>query len=655
MLAQDWPISADMRVYWMRGPSWEVPDLRGTSMHARRRPHVSFVILSWGIFCILVTPTLGQMSYLNNGVIRIGVDLSKGGSITYLADAGTGQNMINSYDLGRQIQQSYYSGPSNFDPYNNQHPSWSPWSWNPIQSGDVYGHRGTVLQHSNNQTEIYVKSRPMQWALNNVPGEATFETWIRLEGTAARVRARLTNARTDTAELFSARHQEMPAVYTIGLLHRLFTYQGLEPWTNGTLSEIGHVPPPWVNWRATEGWAALVNNSGWGLGLYRADGTLFIGGFAGTPDTGGPTSSHTGHMSCLFREHLDSNIVFEYEYAIILGWLSDIRTWVYQQPRTTRPTYHFANNRQHWHSQGAFDTGFPIDGSLRFPLAGAPPILIGPPCAFYAADVPTMYIRAAYQTASARTGRLYWELNNEGITGGVFPIEQSMTFTTIPDGEFHTYVLPLESEPSYTGLLSRLRFDPGHGGMSGESVQIQYISATRLPEIETSVTKLERSVYYGTTLSNETFTVRNAGSGTINFSIADDAPWLNVTPSTGTSSGEAKTFNISYSTAGMALGEYNATITVVDPNAINSPRTIPVMLHVRPTMAMRADFDGDGDVDMADFGHLQACYSGSGMPPVAGCENADLDGNNTIDQNDFTLFRQCLSGTNIPVNPLCGQ
>ncbi len=54
-------------------------------------------------------PRFAGMGYLDNGSLQIGVDLSKGGAITYLAPAG-GSNLVNSYDLGRQIQMSYYSG-----------------------------------------------------------------------------------------------------------------------------------------------------------------------------------------------------------------------------------------------------------------------------------------------------------------------------------------------------------------------------------------------------------------------------------------------------------------------------------------------------------------------------------------------------------------
>mgnify|MGYP003346391826 CR=1 FL=1 len=53
-----------------------------------------------------------------------------------------------------------------------------------------------------------------------------------------------------------------------------------------------------------------------------------------------------------------------------------------------------------------------------------------------------------------------------------------------------------------------------------------------------------------------------------------------------------------------------------------------VMAGVRPVdpfgmpSPMWGDFDGDGDVDQADFGRFQACFSGSGTGYGPGCEVA---------------------------------
>ena len=42
-----------------------------------------------------------SMSYLDNGVIRLGVDLAKGGPITYLSNSGADLKGVNSWDLNR--------------------------------------------------------------------------------------------------------------------------------------------------------------------------------------------------------------------------------------------------------------------------------------------------------------------------------------------------------------------------------------------------------------------------------------------------------------------------------------------------------------------------------------------------------------------------
>src|ERR1035437_7833481 len=80
--------------------------------------------LMFGIV-LLTGAVQAASSYLDNGVVKVGVDLSKGGSITYLSLSGTSDNIINNADLGRQIQQSYYSGPQPYNPSNNMNPNWT--------------------------------------------------------------------------------------------------------------------------------------------------------------------------------------------------------------------------------------------------------------------------------------------------------------------------------------------------------------------------------------------------------------------------------------------------------------------------------------------------------------------------------------------------
>jgi len=71
------------------------------------------------------------------------------------------------------------------------------------------------------------------------------------------------------------------------------------------------------------------------------------------------------------------------------------------------------------------------------------------------------------------------------------------------------------------------------------------------------------------------------------------------------------------------------------------------------TGGIRADIDGDGDVDLEDFGFLQGCY---GASPVSGdCLRADLNGDGYVNQADFEIFRSCLSGASVPADTNCGH
>jgi hypothetical protein len=63
---------------------------------------------------------------------------------------------------------------------------------------------------------------------------------------------------------------------------------------------------------------------------------------------------------------------------------------------------------------------------------------------------------------------------------------------------------------------------------------------------------------------------------------------------------------------------------------------------------LTADFDGDGDVDLADFASLSQCFGGSLNPPAPGCPagvDADLDDDGDVDLADFAGFSQQFTGS----------
>jgi hypothetical protein len=406
------------------------------------------------------------LSYLDNGVITIGVDDTKGGTITYLIDNSDGRDIVNEWDPGREIQQSYYSGPMDYDPYDNVHPAWDPWPWNPIGCGDVYYNTSTVEELTNDGDTLYVRSVPKQWALNNVDGECTFEKWITLEDNVAVLRCRLSNSRSDTT-FYAARDQELPAVYTNTAFRYLYSYTGDAPFTGDTISYVPNPSgnaPPWASFRISENWAALVDGNDWGLGVYHPGVYRCNGGFCDTP----VSAADCGHISPVQKEHIDHNVIYEYRVYLIVDDLDGIRNWVYQHHDDPLPDYDFSSDRQGWYVLNTDDAGFPWPGYWRVNLDAADPCLVGPWGLWDAADAPTIYIHARYDVTSASPARVFFS---------PFGPDDTVTFDIIADGQYHTYAVDLTSNPNYSGMIERIRFDPVANGSPGDVVEIASISA----------------------------------------------------------------------------------------------------------------------------------------------------------------------------------
>lgn len=414
-----------------------------------------------------------KMDYLDNGLVKIGVALDRGGSIGYFADVKKGDNVVNVHDFGRWIGQSYYAGPR---PFGEPHPDWKNWPWNPVSAGDVYGHASNVREKRNDGKMLYVQTTPRQWALDGVAADCTFETWIKLDGRAVHIRNRLTNHRRDRTQ-YPAMDQELPAVYTIGKLHRLFTYDGDKPFTNAPLREIPKHEsrdgkPRWSTFHATEHWAALVDDDDWGLGVFHPDVVRFLGRCYGEPNRGGPHNDSCGYLAPVREEILDHNIVYEYQYTLILDSLAAIRRHVRaHRPKSNLPDYRFDKDRQHWHFVNVADGGFPLDGSWRIQVEKDDPQLIGPETFWEATDVPKLYLRAAYRTKN-KMAELFWQTAEQRA----FAPERSVQFPIEPDGEFHTYEIDLSRLATYRGGITKVRLDPVQCGELREWVRIAFLS-----------------------------------------------------------------------------------------------------------------------------------------------------------------------------------
>jgi len=87
----------------------------------------------------------------------------------------------------------------------------------------------------------------------------------------------------------------------------------------------------------------------------------------------------------------------------------------------------------------------------------------------------------------------------------------------------------------------------------------------------------------GTNPLAQNISVRNAGTGTLMWSVSDDANWLTLTPVSGQNNGTVST---AVSLAGLVANTYNAAITVsATGDATGTPKTINATLIVSPAPA----------------------------------------------------------------------
>lgn len=156
--------------------------------------------------------------------------------------------------------------------------------------------------------------------------------------------------------------------------------------------------------------------------------------------------------------------------------------------------------------------------------------------------------------------------------------------------------------------------------------------------------------------------VRNAGGGILRWQTSDDSFWLGAVPASGTCTADVNQVAIKVDTTTLGHGEYTGTVTIFDANAINTPRTILVKLHIAnevivpgsyTTIQAAVDAVGDGSTIIVADG----VYTGAGNRDISfrgkaitirsenGPENCIIDCQNlgrgfildTFEENDSIL------------------
>jgi len=254
-----------------------------------------------------------QAHFLDNGVIRLGVDLDSGGSIFYFGESGTGRNLLNHHDRGRFIQQSYYGRQDGT--------RWAgkDWRWNPVQGGGTDGRPARLDAFESDGASLTTETTPAHWASGELVEEVTLRARITLRGNLAHIRFSM---RYEGETAHPPVHHELPAVFADYALEHLVLYSGEEPWTGGNLQQT---VPGWPNEsrKATENWAAYVNGEGWGMGVYFPGSTrLTCYRFEGEA---GPEGSGCSYFAPIRTMAIEPGFAFSYEVYLTIGTITQMR------------------------------------------------------------------------------------------------------------------------------------------------------------------------------------------------------------------------------------------------------------------------------------------------------------------------------------------
>ena len=279
-----------------------------------KQPLVILSLLCAACVALAETPG-GSWSYLENGLIRIGVDQSRGAAIGFLALSKDDRNLLNHYDEGRFIQQSYYGDKDDS--------MWvkKPWRYNPVQGGSYKGEDSKTLEFRKTENELYAKIEPLHWASARSCPEAIMQEWITLIGPVAKIRMRM-DFTGETQE--KATHQEVPAMFVdFALPHLIFEHEG----------ELVRRDPVFLEQktgldkvRYDGGWLAYVDDKNFGVGIY-TPGTKDAVTYRFKGDgKSGPTGSACSYVAPIRTLKLTKGEAVEYEFYLTIGTLEEIRT-----------------------------------------------------------------------------------------------------------------------------------------------------------------------------------------------------------------------------------------------------------------------------------------------------------------------------------------
>ena len=298
------------------------------------------------------------------GSVKISTSTSTFSGSNYYGNATSSKaadyavNLINNWDAGRQIQQSWYAQVGGSDKATADENGYTRaycytestagkfWPYNPVQAGDVVSNPSQIIDYEVNEAKgyIYVKARAMDWAkgdtscANSVEGGSTtksyMENYYRLnaDGTVVVNNSFIDwNGFTDMRSCDWA-STELPAVYPVHTLnYYVSNVDGDGTWTDAL--EYDNDVDSWVGGGVRQGdgtdntkvenwfaWANGGDGNAIGLGMYIPNVYRFTSGRSDTSISYSTSVNRNSNSNVLLEKGLMSNmqpIKYAYQSAYV--------------------------------------------------------------------------------------------------------------------------------------------------------------------------------------------------------------------------------------------------------------------------------------------------------------------------------------------------
>lgn len=260
--------------------------------------------------CISPAAEPEEWTFLDNGKLRLGVNRSAGAALGWLSESGRDANVLNRFDLGRYVQQSWYGATDGSD-WNGK-----PWRWNPVQAGNWENKPSQMTAFSVKDLSLESSSIPVHWATGELLKEVALRQKMQLDEFVVRIDYEMDYTGTVTHPL---QDQELPAVFVDA------AYPNLHFMAPGE-AEPRSIVPGWPNERyeISQPWVAYTDATGRGIGIL-VPGIETITCYRAEGDPNNRAKGACSYVAPIKQLVINPGFSHRYTVYLTLGTLPEIR------------------------------------------------------------------------------------------------------------------------------------------------------------------------------------------------------------------------------------------------------------------------------------------------------------------------------------------